>query len=82
METHFKQFFFAECYRRNADPKVRARYPQERQNALEALDKAVRQYDRERDDFGFAPGRPGVMDTGYGMNLVTPSQPYGPWVGW
>ena len=82
MEWAFKQFFFAECYRRNADPKVRARYPQERQNALEALDKAVRQYDRERDDFGFYLEDPGVMDTGYGMNLTTPSMPYGPWVGW
>jgi hypothetical protein len=82
MEWAFKQGFFAECYRRNADPKIRARYKEERQNWLEALDKAVRQYDREKDDFGFYPGSPGVMDTGWGFNMVTPSMPYGPWVGW
>ena len=82
MEWAFKQGFFAECFRRNPDSKVRAKYQQEKQWWLESLDKAVRQYDREPDDFGFYPGNPGVMDTGFGYNPITPSQPWGPWVGW
>ena len=83
VEWAFKQGFFAECYRRNPDPKIRARYPQERQNWLEALDKTVKQYDREPDDFGFYVGPGGIiMDTGFGYNPVTPAQPWGPWTGW
>ena len=54
-EWAFKQGFFAECYRRNPDTKIRAKYAQERQLWLEALDKAVRQADRELDDYGFYP---------------------------
>jgi hypothetical protein len=82
VEVWFKQGFFAQCYRRNPDPKIRARFPQEQQLWLDALDKAVRQYDREQDDFGFYPGNPSVMDTGFGYNFVTPAQPFGPWSGW
>jgi hypothetical protein len=81
-EWAFKNGFFAECYRRNPDPKVRAKYPQERQWWLESLDKAVRQADREMDDFGFYPGVPGVMDVGCGTNPITPAAPFGPWSGW
>jgi hypothetical protein len=79
-ETHFKQGFFAECYRRNPDPKVRAKYTMERQLFLEALDKAVRQADREMDDMGFYPGS-GIMETGMGVNINSPDRPYGPWNG-
>lgn len=78
--TYFKQGFFAECYRRNPDPKVRAKYPMERQMWLESLDKAVRQGDREMDDVGFYPGT-NVMDTGWCWNPINPAQPYGPWCG-
>jgi hypothetical protein len=80
-EWAFKSGFFAQCYRRNPDPKIRARFPQEQQLWLEALDKAVRQADREQDDFGFYPSGM-IMDTGFGFNPVTPSQPWGPWSGW
>lgn len=76
--TYFKQGFFAECYRRNPDPKVRAKYQMERQMWLEALDKAVRQGDREMDDFGFYPGSQ-IMDQTWGCVYPNPSQPYGPW---
>ena len=38
-----KAGFFAECFRRNPDSKVRARYPQERQMWMENLEKSVRQ---------------------------------------
>lgn len=77
-EWAFKQGFFAECYRRNPDAKVRAKYPMELQLWREALDKAVRQVDREEDDFGFYPGS-SIMDTSFGTNSINPSQPYGPW---
>lgn len=80
-EWAFKQGFFAECYRRNPDPKIRARYAQERQIWLEALDKAVKQQDRELDDFGFYPQQM-VMDTGFGINPINPALPFGPWTGW
>lgn len=80
-EWAFKQGFFAECFRRNPDPKVRAKYQQEKQWWLESLDKAVRQADREMDDFGFYPASL-VMDTGYGVNPITPALPFGPFTGW
>jgi hypothetical protein len=83
LEWAFKNGFFAECYRRSPEPKVRAKYQQEKQMWLESLDKAVRQYDREPDDFGFYVGAgQGVMDVGFGYNPVTPAQPWGPWTGW
>lgn len=75
---YFKQGFFAECYRRNPDPKVSAKYTMERQLWLEALDKAVKQSDREQDDLGFYPGTQ-IMDTGWNWNPISPSMPYGPW---
>lgn len=76
--THFKQGFFAECYRRNPDQKIRAKYQLERQLFLEALDKAVRQSDREMDDVGFYPGT-SIMDTGVNMNPINPAYPFGAW---
>jgi hypothetical protein len=74
--TYFKQGFFAECYRRNPDPKIRSKYQMERQLFLEALDKAVRQADREMDDAGFYPGS-SIMETGVGMNPINPAYPFG-----
>lgn len=76
--THFKQGFFAECYRRNPDPRIRSKYNMERQIFLEALDKAVRQADREMDDVGFYPGT-SIMDTGYSGNYQTAAYPYNSW---
>lgn len=76
--NYFKQGFFAECYRRSPDPKVRAKYTQERQIWLDALERAVRQGDREMDDFGFYPGD-NFVDTSWGINPITPAAPYGPW---
>jgi hypothetical protein len=76
--THFKQGFFAECFRRNPDAKIRAKYTMERQLFLEALDKAVRQADREPDDVGFYPGT-SIMQSGSSISPVNPAQPFGPW---
>lgn len=79
-EWAFKQGFFAECYRRNPDPKVYAKYSLAKQNWLESLDKAVRQADREEDDFGFYPSG-SIMETGIGCNPVNPAYPFGAWNG-
>lgn len=73
--TFFKQGFFAECYRRNPDPKVRAKYPLERQMWMEALDHAVRQADREMDDVGFYPGT-SVMDNTFGIWRQNAAYPF------
>jgi len=75
--SHFKQGFFAQCYRRNPDPKVRARFKEEWSLWLKALKDAVTQGDKEQDDYGFYPGQ-SVMETGYYYQYVTPSQPFGP----
>ncbi len=80
-EWAFKQGFFSQCYRRNPDPKIRARFQQENQIWLDSLDKAVKQMDREPDDFGFYPNSM-IMDTGFGVNPITPALPFGPWTGW
>lgn len=77
-EWAFKQGFFAECYRRHPDGKVRAKYQLERQVWLESLDKAVRQADREMDDVGFYPGS-SIMETGVAANTVNPAYPFGVW---
>lgn len=75
-EWAFKQGFFAECYRRSPDPKVRSKYPQERQIWLDSLDKAVRQSDKELDDFGFYPSS-SLMDSGYGSTCGnSPAWPF------
>jgi hypothetical protein len=74
----FKQGFFAQCYRRSPDPKVRAKFEQEWTLWLRDLDNAVRQSAREMDDWGFVPSQ-SIMASGYAVNTVTPSQPYGPW---
>jgi hypothetical protein len=73
-EWAIKQGFFCECFRRSNDPKVRAKYPQEKQNWLEALDKAVKQADREWDDYGFYPSQM-ILDTGWGLNPINPALP-------
>lgn len=79
-EWAFKQGFFAECYRRSTEPKVRAKYTLEHQLWMSALDKSVRQADREMDDVGFYPGS-GIMDNGYCIVSQNPAQPFGPWNG-
>lgn len=74
-EWAFKQGFFAECYRRHPDPKIRSKYPMERQIWLETLDKAVRQADREMDDYGFYPTQ-SIMQDGWGGWTQRPDYPW------
>lgn len=74
----FKQGFFAQCYRRSPDSKVRAKFEQEFAIWMKSLANSIRQGNREEDDWGFYP-TVGVMDTGYSFNPITPSLPFGPW---
>jgi hypothetical protein len=74
----FKQGFFTGCIRRSPDPKVRARFDSEYQLWMKALHNSVMLGANQEDDWGFVPGMQ-VMETGYGVNAVTPSQPFGPW---
>ena len=75
----FKQGFFAQCYRRSPDSKTRAKFMEEYAMWIKSLSNAVRQGNREEDDWGFFPGS-GVMETGVGYCQQTPSMPYGPWL--
>jgi hypothetical protein len=76
--TFFKQGFFAQCYRRSPDPKVRAKFEMEYNLWMKALTNAVMYGANQEDDWGFVPMR-GVMDTGYSYNPITPALPFGPW---
>jgi len=77
--SYFKQGFFAQCFRRSPDAKVRAKFKDEWAIWLKSCDNAVRQGSREQDDWGFYPTAAGVMDTGYGINPVNPAYPFGGW---
>jgi len=77
--TYFKDGFFAQCYRYHPDPKIRAKFESEFTLWMRSLDRAVSQGSREQDDWGFVPNSATVMDTGWAVNPVNPSQPYGPW---
>lgn len=76
--TFFKQGFFAQCYRRSPDPKVRAKFEMEYRIWINSLSNAVRQGGREDDDWGFYPGTQ-VMDSGFSYAGISPAAPYGPW---
>jgi hypothetical protein len=80
-ESYFKNGFYAQCYRHSPDPKVRTKFKDEWELFMRSLDNAVKQGQREIDDFGFYPGNPGVMDTGFCINPTRPDMPYGPFVG-
>jgi len=75
--TYFKQGFFCECYRRNPDPKVRAKYKEEYSRWMKALNDAFDQANREMDDYGFYVGQ-SIMDPSY-YNGVSPAWPFGPY---
>ena len=76
-EWAFKQGFFAECYHRSSNDRIRARYDKELQLWMDALTRAVRQADGEMEDVGFYPGT-SVMDTDYGFYTTNnPARPFG-----
>lgn len=74
----FKTGFFAQCFRRSPDPKVRARFTEEWAMWQQSLDNAVKQGSREMDDWGFVPGAQ-IMETGVSYAQQTPALPFGPW---
>jgi hypothetical protein len=79
--TYFQNGFFAQCYRRSPDMKVRGKFKDEWAMWMKSLDEAVSQGSREQDDWGFVPSSPGVMDTGWGLVTgISPAYPYGPWI--
>lgn len=75
---YFKQGFFAQCFRRSPDPKVRARFVEEWSLWQQTLSNAVKQGAREMDDWGFYPGQQ-IMETGVSYYQQSPNLPYGPW---
>ena len=77
---YFKQGFFAYCYLASPDPKVRARFAEEKRLWMESLNLAVSQGSREDDDWSFVPTNASVMDTGTSYSSqVSPCWPYGSW---
>ena len=77
---YFKQGFFCYCYLASPDPKVRARFAEEKRLWMESLNLSVSQGSREDDDWGFVPTNASVMDTGAAYsNQSSPCWPYGPW---
>lgn len=76
---YFKQGFFAYCYLASPDPKVRARFAEEKRLWMESLNLSVSQGSREDDDWSFVPTNASVMDTGAAYsNQSSPCWPYGP----
>ena len=72
--SYFKQGFQAQFYRRSPDPKTRIKFDKEWELWLSALDKAIRQGQREMDDFGFYPSQ-SIMDSGTQI-FVGPAYPW------
>jgi hypothetical protein len=73
----FEEGFLAQCYRRHPDRKVRAKFPQEWNLWLRALENAIQMANREQDDFGFVPSE-NIMQSGTAMypNQQTPAWPW------
>ena len=65
--------FIAYAHRHSANPVVRARYPAMKAEWLGAMDAAVREGNREEENYGFYPGRT-VMDgrVSYGPTVGDP----------
>ena len=69
----------AEAYRRNPDPKIRARFKDEWTLWLKSLGDSFKFANKEQDDYGFYPSEP-IMDTGRGSIFLGPAYPWPyPW---
>lgn len=77
---YLKDGFMAFLYQFHPDPKMMQKMELALKLWMNALDSAVRQGNREQDDYGFVPSS-NVMDTGFAFNPVNPAMPYGPWQG-
>jgi hypothetical protein len=71
---YFLDGFICQCYRRHPDAKVRAKFPEEYKLWLTALDQAVKQADRELDDYGFYTSS--IMGGGGNVGYLGPAWPY------
>lgn len=71
---YFRDGFFAQCYRKNPDPKIRAKFDSEYHLWLLSLENAIRAGNSEQNDFGFVPDR-SIMDGGY-VSVPTPAWPW------
>ena len=76
--TFFKQGFFAQCYRRSPDSKVRAKFEMEHKLWMIALTNAVMEGANQLDDWGFVPAD-SIMETGVSYVQISPANPYGSW---
>lgn len=72
---YFVDGCIAESYSRNPDPKLKNKYADAYRNWLASWDLAVRQGQREQDDFGFYPGE-SIMQPGCGGVWLGPADPY------
>lgn len=77
--TFFKQGFFAQCYRRSPDPKVRAKFEMEYKLWQIALTNAVMEGANQLDDWGFVPSTNCMEGPGMSYAQLSPAYPFGPW---
>lgn len=59
-EPNFRQMFIAQCYRYSTEAKIRAKFHDEWQLAMKALDECRTKSDRELEENSFTPDR-GIM---------------------
>jgi hypothetical protein len=71
---YFMDGFLAQCYRRHPDSKVRIKFADEWKMWLNSLDMAVKQADREIDDYGFYTSS--IMSGSGTGGYVGPAWPY------
>jgi hypothetical protein len=70
----FRAGFSAYCYKLSPNPQMRNMFPTMQQNWLAALEKSMKQGDREIDNAGFIPDRSSVAAQG-GVD-IGPANPY------
>lgn len=71
---YFRDGFFAQCYRKHPDAKVRAKFDSEYRLWILSLENAIRAGNTEQNDFGFVPDR-SIMSGGY-VSAPTPGWPW------
>jgi len=72
-EPNFRQMFIAQCYRYSNDKSVRAKFKDEWQLAIKALEDCRKKSDRELEENVFTPDR-GIMGGQPGRNRFTGPQ--------
>ena len=75
----FKQGFFAGCYRRSPDKKIRDKFEGEYNLWMKAMRNAVNLGANQEDDWGFVPSQSIMDGVGSGYAATSPAYPYGRW---